>query len=46
MKRNPYPFIIPCHRVIKSDGSPGGYIFGKRKKKLLKLEQKFLKDCF
>ena len=23
--KNPYPLIIPCHRVIRSDGSLGGY---------------------
>ena len=23
--RNPYPLLIPCHRVIKSDGTLGGY---------------------
>lgn len=23
--RNPIPVVIPCHRVISSDGSPGGY---------------------
>ena len=22
---NPYPIVIPCHRVIRSDGSIGGY---------------------
>ncbi|MEO0162653.1 MAG: MGMT family protein [candidate division WOR-3 bacterium] len=36
---NPFPLIIPCHRVIKSDGSLGG--FGGRvglKRKLLSLE--------
>jgi O-6-methylguanine DNA methyltransferase len=25
MSSNPFPIIIPCHRVIKSDGTPGGY---------------------
>ena len=39
--KNPYPVIIPCHRVIKSDGKLGGYsgVGGvKKKKELLKLE--------
>ena len=26
--RNPVPLILPCHRVWRSDGSVGGYIFG------------------
>ena len=26
--RNPVPLIVPCHRVLRSDGSAGGYIFG------------------
>jgi len=41
LKRNPYPLIIPCHRVIKSDNSLGGYSWGARKKKvLLEMEKK------
>ena len=41
LKRNPYPVIIPCHRVVKEDGSLGGYAGGSPKKKadLLAMEQ-------
>ena len=38
--RNPLPIIIPCHRVIKSDGSLGGFGGGVEiKELLLRLEQ-------
>ncbi len=37
--RNPIPVIIPCHRVIRADGSIGGYALGTElKTRLLKLE--------
>lgn len=26
---NPFPMIIPCHRVIRNDGTLGGYVNGK-----------------
>ncbi|MCX7661378.1 MAG: MGMT family protein [Candidatus Omnitrophica bacterium] len=40
LKRNPYPLLIPCHRVVCSDGKLGGYIWGaKVKERLLKLER-------
>jgi len=36
---NPVPIIIPCHRVVASDGSLGGFSGGLRwKKRLLALE--------
>jgi len=25
---NPLPLVIPCHRVVRGDGTPGGYIGG------------------
>jgi methylated-DNA-[protein]-cysteine S-methyltransferase len=36
LAKNPLPLIIPCHRVIRSDGSLGGFsglggLFLKRK---------------
>lgn len=39
LAHNPFPVIIPCHRVVRSDGSPGGYAGGAdMKKQLLELE--------
>ena len=28
MNTNPYPVIIPCHRVVMSSGKIGGYAYG------------------
>ncbi|MGM0420418.1 MAG: methylated-DNA--[protein]-cysteine S-methyltransferase [Bacillota bacterium] len=35
MKTNPLPLIYPCHRVVKSDGSLGGFNGGLEMKELL-----------
>lgn len=38
--RNPLPIVVPCHRVVGSDGSLTGYAGGvDRKRRLLELEQ-------
>jgi len=33
--KNPYPLVIPCHRVIQGDGSIGGFAYNLRIKKIL-----------
>lgn len=39
---NPLPVVVPCHRVLRSDGSLGGYIGGlDAKRTLLELEGRF-----
>ena len=41
LEKNPLPIVIPCHRVIASDGSLGGFGGGlAMKKRLLALEKK------
>jgi methylated-DNA-[protein]-cysteine S-methyltransferase len=32
LKKNPFIGIVPCHRVISSDGSIGGFSRGRRNK--------------
>lgn len=41
LRRNPIPIVVPCHRVVASDGTLGGYggrMRDQRKLSLLKLE--------
>jgi len=46
LRKNPYPLIIPCHRVVRSDGTYGGYggRMDGRKKELLRLEKEIVKN--
>ena len=45
MANNPRPISVPCHRIIRSDGSLGGYALGINKKiQLLKKEGILIKD--
>ncbi|NLZ61444.1 MAG: methylated-DNA--[protein]-cysteine S-methyltransferase [Acholeplasmataceae bacterium] len=40
-KHNPLPLIIPCHRVVRSDGTIGGYAGGTAiKHQLIELEKR------
>lgn len=32
MNKNPFPVIVPCHRVILSNGKIGGYAWGEKVK--------------
>jgi methylated-DNA-[protein]-cysteine S-methyltransferase len=32
MNKNPFPVIVPCHRVILSTGKIGGYAWGEKVK--------------
>ena len=48
MAKNPLPLIIPCHRVIRSDGRIGGFSAQggvKLKNTLLRFEQKGLREA-
>ena len=38
MNKNPYPVIVPCHRVVMSTGKVGGYAYGE------KIKTKMLND--
>lgn len=42
LSKNPTPVSVPCHRVIRADGEPGGYTYkGKRKDRMkIKLLEK------
>ena len=32
LNRNPYAPIVPCHRVVRSDGKIGGFVLGAKAK--------------
>ncbi|MDD5130980.1 MAG: MGMT family protein [Candidatus Omnitrophica bacterium] len=45
LKRNPYPLIIPCHRVVGSNQKIGGYNLGAKRKVFLLALEKELAKC-
>jgi methylated-DNA-[protein]-cysteine S-methyltransferase len=45
MAKNPAPILVPCHRVVRSDCSLGGFSGGTSlKEKLLNLEQRMKRN--
>lgn len=39
LAKNPFPVILPCHRIVRRDGRPGGFAAGAGwKRRLLALE--------
>jgi O-6-methylguanine DNA methyltransferase len=46
LHKNPYAPFVPCHRVIASDGTLGGYRSGLRKKVQLLNKEKIFKNKF
>jgi len=43
--RNQCPITIPCHRVIRSDGTLGGYAWGLAKKRKILMEEGVKLTC-
>jgi len=42
LSKNPFPLLVPCHRIVRGDGKIGGFSAGggkKLKEKLLRMEQ-------
>jgi O-6-methylguanine DNA methyltransferase len=39
LARNPVPVLIPCHRVVLSDGNEGHYLFGAELKRRLLMHE-------
>ncbi len=45
LARNPLPILIPCHRIVRADGSPGGFYGGTDlKKRMLLLEKRSIRS--
>jgi len=45
LKHNPFPLIIPCHRVVNANGRLGGYRWGRKTKQtLLRLEKEIKRE--
>ena len=45
LKNNPWPILVPCHRVVRSNRELGGYVFGVRRKALLLDLERKISEC-
>jgi AraC family transcriptional regulator of adaptative response/methylated-DNA-[protein]-cysteine methyltransferase len=41
---NPAAIVTPCHRVVRSDGQPGGYRWGAQRKQALLARERSRKE--
>ena len=50
LNKNPYAPEVPCHRVVRTNGSIGGYVSGTKKKTALLRRERVViktgKECF
>jgi len=44
LNKNPFPLIIPCHRVVAAKGKLGGYAWGRKRKEILLNLERQIKD--
>ncbi len=45
MNKNPNPYVVPCHRVVQTNGELGGFAYGPKEKiALLKKEGVHIED--
>ena len=44
LHRNPDPVRVPCHRVVRADGSLGGYAWGPAKKRRLLAQERLSRE--
>jgi methylated-DNA-[protein]-cysteine S-methyltransferase len=42
MRHNDYPIVIPCHRVVRTDGTVGGFM-GKSRGSSIELKRRLLR---
>lgn len=43
LDKNLHPIAVPCHRVVRADGTVGGYAYGGTKEKIMLLESEGIK---